>query len=40
MPFVPVLTSARNLPGGFARKFLDEDRADVVVLEADDEEVR
>lgn len=38
MPQVPVLTSARNLPGGFALKFLDEDRADLVVVNVDDEE--
>jgi hypothetical protein len=38
VPLVPVLTSARNLPGGFALRFLDEDRADLVVVDVDDEQ--
>lgn len=38
MPQVPVLTSGRNLPGGFALRFLGEDRADLVVVEVDDDE--
>jgi hypothetical protein len=38
MPLVPVLTSARRLPGGFALRFMGEDRADLVVVEVDDEE--
>jgi hypothetical protein len=38
MPRVPVLTSARLLPGGFALRFLDQDRADIVVVDVDDEE--
>jgi hypothetical protein len=36
MPHVPVLTSARNLPGGFALKFLDEDRAELIEVEVDE----
>jgi hypothetical protein len=38
MPLVPVLTSAQLLPGGFALRVLGEDRADLIVVEADDEE--
>jgi hypothetical protein len=38
MALVPVLTSARLLPGGFALRFLGEDRADLVVVEVDDME--
>lgn len=38
MPRVPVLTSARNLSGGFALRFLDEDMADLVVVDVDDEQ--
>lgn len=38
MPSVPILTSARNLPGGFALRFLGEDRADIAVVDVDAEE--
>jgi hypothetical protein len=38
MPRVPVLTSIRNLPGGFAARFLDQDGAELVDVDVDDEE--
>jgi hypothetical protein len=38
MPRVPVLTSAQNLPGGFALRFLGEDRAQLVEVDVDDED--
>ena len=38
MPSVPVLTSARNLPGGFALRFLGEDRAALVEVDVDSDE--
>jgi hypothetical protein len=38
MPRVPVLTSARLLRGGFALRFMDQDRADIVVVDVDEDE--
>jgi hypothetical protein len=38
MPQVPVLTSARLLRGGLAMRILGEDRADLIVVEVDDDE--
>jgi hypothetical protein len=35
MPLVPVLTSARRLPGGFALRFTGDDQADLVVVDVD-----
>jgi hypothetical protein len=38
MPRVPVLTSARGLPGGFVLRFLGDDRAELVEVEVGDED--
>jgi len=38
MPQVPVLTSGRNPPGGFALRYLGEDRAALVEVDVDAEE--